>query len=71
MSDEIGFVLLLLFSANPIIVLKKSSRQLLLESFVFLSTHFPHKKAIRGVSTKAVSWSLLCWPLRPVIFFSW
>ena len=71
MSDEIGFVLLLLFFANPIIVLKKSSRQLLLESFVFLSTHFPHKKAIKGLSTKAVSWSLLCWPLGPVISFSW
>ncbi len=71
MSDEIGFVLLLLFFANPIIVLKKSSRQPLLEFFVFLSTHFPHKKAIRGLSTKAVSWSLLCWPLGPVISFSW
>lgn len=71
MSDKIGFVLLLLFFANPIIVLKKSSRQLLLESFVFLSTHFPHKKAIKGLSTKAVSWSLLCWPLEPVIPFTW
>ena len=29
------------------------------------------KKAFRGLSTKVVSWSLLCWPLRPVIFFSW
>ena len=48
MSDKIGFVLLLLFFANPIIVLKKTSRQPLLESFIFLQLISPTRKQLEA-----------------------
>ena len=48
MSDEIGFVLLLLFFANPIIVLKKSSRQPLLEFLYSYQLISPTRKQLEA-----------------------